>query len=166
MWRQDFSRGGQSSRDFSHLTHVREHCTARGVLGFVRQRWTVILPLAAVVGVIVYLFAGAFNGALEYYVTVAELQAAPPADGRVVKVGGRVQVGSLRTHVDAGANATTYDFIVQQGDNALPVSYIGFVPDTFHESGEVVVTGRLRADRTLVASQILAKCASKYEAKK
>ena len=38
------------------------------------------------------------------------------------------------------------------------------VPDTFKHGAEVVVTGRVRDDGTFDASELLAKCPSKYEA--
>lgn len=108
------------------------------------------------------LFRSAFTGALEYYVTVEELQTGPalPA-GRVIKLGGVVQPGSLAR---TDATPPQYRFAIAQGSRSVPVRYVGFVPDTFHEGGEVVATGRLAADGTLDATDILAKCASKYTA--
>lgn len=108
-----------------------------------------------------YLFRSAFTDALQYYVTVEELQAAPPPRDRVVKVGGTVKRGTL---VQQGDHPVTYTFSISQGEHALPVRYVGLVPDTFHEGGEVVATGRLNATGELDASHILAKCASKYQA--
>ncbi|MBI2344253.1 MAG: cytochrome c maturation protein CcmE [Deltaproteobacteria bacterium] len=121
-----------------------------------------IIPLLLIGGVIGYLFSSAFRSAIQYYVTVAELQAAPPPPGRILKVGGTVKSGTL---TQTGSRPVTYQFTVAQGDDELPVRYTGMVPDTFKEGGEVVATGTLGADGTFEATHILAKCASKYEAK-
>ncbi len=40
----------------------------------------------------------------------------------------------------------------------------GIPPDTFTDEVEVVVEGRLGADGTLLATNVLAKCGSRYEA--
>ncbi len=121
------------------------------------------IALCATLGVIGYLFSSAFRDAIQYYVTVAELQAAPPPAGRILKVGGLVKIGSLHHE---GSAPVVYHFIVTQGALELPVRYAGLVPDTFHEGGEVVVTGRLGSDHEFIATQVLAKCASKYQAGK
>ncbi len=47
----------------------------------------------------------------------------------------------------------------------MNTSYKGFVPDTFKEGSDVVVTGSFDDKGSFVATEILAKCASKYEAK-
>ena len=47
-----------------------------------------------------------------------------------------------------------------------PVTYRGIVPDTFTDQNEieVVVEGRLRHDGVFHATEVLAKCGSRYEA--
>ena len=47
---------------------------------------------------------------------------------------------------------------------SYPVVYVGLVPDTFTEDVEVVVEGRLMRDGTIRATNVLAKCGSRYEA--
>ena len=41
--------------------------------------------------------------------------------------------------------------------------YRGIAPDTFTDSVDVVVGGRMGADGTFRATELLAKCASRYE---
>jgi len=50
------------------------------------------------------------------------------------------------------------------GKVTYPVIYKGLVPDTFSDSADVVVEGRLDAAGTFHATTLLAKCASRYEA--
>jgi cytochrome c-type biogenesis protein CcmE len=45
----------------------------------------------------------------------------------------------------------------------FPVVYRGIIPDTFTDSVDVVVEGRLGRDGTFRATTLLAKCASRYE---
>jgi cytochrome c-type biogenesis protein CcmE len=44
------------------------------------------------------------------------------------------------------------------------VVYRGIIPDTFSDSVEVVVEGRLDSNGVFQATTLLAKCASRYEA--
>lgn len=47
----------------------------------------------------------------------------------------------------------------------ITVRYSGVVPDTFKDDAEVIVTGKLQPGGELfIASELLAKCPSKYEA--
>ena len=41
--------------------------------------------------------------------------------------------------------------------------YRGIAPDTFTDSVDVVVSGRMGTDGTFQATELLAKCASRYE---
>ena len=51
------------------------------------------------------------------------------------------------------------------GTAELPVSYRGLVPDTFTDQQdiEVIVEGRLGRDGVFQATDVLAKCGSRYE---
>jgi len=50
------------------------------------------------------------------------------------------------------------------GDETLPVSYTGVVPDPFRDGREVIVTGKLAEDGTFVAEKdsLITKCPSKF----
>jgi cytochrome c-type biogenesis protein CcmE len=52
---------------------------------------------------------------------------------------------------------------VTDGTRRWPVVYRGIAPDTFTDSVDVVVEGRLGRDGTFQATTLLAKCASRYE---
>ncbi len=58
-----------------------------------------------------------------------------------------------------------YQFVISEGGKNINVLYQGIVPDTFKDGAQVVATGSLKEDGSFVASELLAKCASKYEAK-
>ena len=78
------------------------------------------------------------------------------------KLGAKVVPGSV--HRDRGARRI--DFQVSDGLKTYPVTYHGLVPDTFTDASdiEVVVEGRLGGDGVIRATDVLAKCGSRYEA--
>jgi len=102
-----------------------------------------------------------------YFLTPAVLAAKTAADPTFVdnvgfKVGAKVVPGSIRRD-----NATrTIDFKVSDGVKTYPVTYHGLVPDTFTDANdiEVIVEGRLGHDGVIRATDVLAKCGSRYEA--
>jgi len=110
-----------------------------------------------------------FQGVKEtgvYFLTPTELAAKTSADPTFhnvgIKMGARVVPGSVRRD----AATQTVDFQVTDGAQIYPVTYRGLVPDTFTDASdiEVVVEGRLGADGVFHATDVLAKCGSRYEA--
>jgi cytochrome c-type biogenesis protein CcmE len=102
-----------------------------------------------------------------YFLTPAELAAKTSSDPSFVdnvgfKVGAKVVPGSIRRD-DA---SRTIDFQVSDGVKTYPVTYRGLVPDTFTDANdiEVIVEGRLGHDGVIRATDVLAKCGSRYEA--
>jgi cytochrome c-type biogenesis protein CcmE len=110
-----------------------------------------------------------FQGVKEtgvYFLTPTELAAKTTADPTFynvgLKMGARVVPGSV--HRDVATQ--TIDFQVTDGTHTYPVTYRGLVPDTFTDANdiEVVVEGRLGKDGVFHATDVLAKCGSRYEA--
>lgn len=101
-----------------------------------------------------------------YFLTPTELKGRVAADPTFVnvgiKVGARVVKGSLRR--DPAEHEI--DFRVSDGSTVYPVTYRGTIPDTFTDADdiEVVVEGRLQSDGVIHATDVLAKCGSRYEA--
>jgi len=110
-----------------------------------------------------------FQGVKEtgvYFLTPTELASKTSADPTFhnvgIKMGARVVPGSVRRD----AATQTVDFQVTDGAQIYPVTYRGLVPDTFTDASdiEVVVEGRLGSDGVFHATDVLAKCGSRYEA--
>ena len=118
---------------------------------------------AVILGVAAYLMASSIKSTGEYYLTPQELKARVVADrsflGSGVKLGARVIPGTIKR--DPGGREVAFQ--VSDGDTSYPVIYRGVIPDTFTDSADVVVDGRLEADGTFHATTLLAKCASRYE---
>ena len=79
-----------------------------------------------------------------------------------LKVGAKVVPGSVRRD----QSTRTIDFTVSDGANQFPVTYTGLVPDTFTDASniEVIVEGKYGRDGVFHATEVLAKCGSRYEA--
>ncbi len=97
---------------------------------------------------------------LVYYYTVSEFRKLDGERSGGIRINGKVEDGSIvrqKSGMDVRFNVT-------DGQAAIPVEYHGVLPDTFVDGADVVVEGGLRSDGTFVASSLLAKCPSKYEA--
>jgi cytochrome c-type biogenesis protein CcmE len=126
-----------------------------------------MLGAAVIVTSVATLIAQGVKETGVYFLTPAELSAKTVADPTFVenvgfKVGAKVVPGSVRRD----PNARTIDFKVSDGIKTYPVTYHGLVPDTFTDANdiEVVVEGRLGRDGVIQATDVLAKCGSRYEA--
>jgi cytochrome c-type biogenesis protein CcmE len=101
-----------------------------------------------------------------YFLTPSELAAKTTADPTFydvgLKMGAKVVPGSVRRD-DRNRQV---DFQVSDGIQSYPVTYRGLVPDTFTDANdiEVIVEGRLGRDGVFRATEVLAKCGSRYEA--
>lgn len=101
-----------------------------------------------------------------YFLTPTELMNRTDADPGFhdvgIKVGAKVVPGSVRRD----ASARTIDFRVTDGTREFPVTYTGLVPDTFTDASniEVIVAGKYGRDGVFHATEVLAKCGSRYEA--
>ncbi len=101
-----------------------------------------------------------------YFLTPTELVERTKTDATFydygIKVGAKVVPGSVRRN----PKAQQIDFRVSDGKNEFPVSYHGIVPDTFTDANdiEVIVEGKLGHDGVFRATEVLAKCGSRYEA--
>lgn len=76
-----------------------------------------------------------------------------------LKVGAKVVPGSVRRE------SRTIDFRITDGTSEFPVTYTGIVPDTFTDASniEVIVEGKYGRDGVFHATEVLAKCGSRYE---
>jgi cytochrome c-type biogenesis protein CcmE len=100
----------------------------------------------------------------EFYKHVDEVMVNPEAwQGKNLQLHGFVVKDSILRRRDS----LEYRFKVQNKGAVIDATYTGIVPDTFKDDSEVVLKGRLDADGFRVAPNgVMAKCPSKYEAKK
>jgi len=117
----------------------------------------VSLALIAVLGAVLLAMWGLKDRAAYFY-TPADVVAGKAGAGKSMRLGGMVERGSVKR----GADGVTTRFIVEDGDGRVPVTYRGILPDLFREGSGVVAEGKLVADRSFVADNILAKHDERY----
>ena len=94
-----------------------------------------------------------------YYCTIGELNAmGKKAYTRNLRVAGNVQPGSIQR---SGTNAR---FVLLEQGKTLQVNYQGAEPppDTFKDDAQALAVGTYGRDGVFHATQLQAKCASKY----
>ena len=101
-----------------------------------------------------------------YFLTPSELHARTQADPTLYDVGIKVGAKVVPGSVVRSADHRRIDFKISDGRQVYPVNYHGIVPDTFTgvDDIEVIVDGSLGRDGVIRATEVLAKCGSRYEA--
>lgn len=123
-----------------------------------RRRLVAVLVGMSLLGVATALVLAAFSDNLVFFYSPTDLHAKAIPDGRRVRVGGLVEVGSVKHQTDG--NTTL--FAVTDGSTAMPVAYGGALPDLFREGQGVVIEGKLGHDGTFHADSVLAKHDERY----
>lgn len=126
------------------------------------QSTRITIAVLIVLAVISYLSVTGANANKSYYVTINELQGmGAKAYTRHLRVAGNVQPGSI-AHRGAGAH-----FVLVENDKVLPVDYDGAEPppDTFKDNSQALAIGMYGHDGVFHATELQAKCASKYAPK-
>jgi cytochrome c-type biogenesis protein CcmE len=124
------------------------------------------LRFGAVMAVIIvalgYLAYTGVQDSKSYYVTIKELNGmGNSAYSKRLRVAGNVQPGSIKRE------GTHLQFLLVEQDRTLPVVYNGTEapPDTFKDNAQALAEGKFERDGVFHASNIQAKCASKYAPK-
>ena len=119
----------------------------------------IIVATVIVLATVAYLAVTGVRDNKSYYVTIGELQGmGDKAYVRHLRVAGNVAPGSIER---AGTNAT---FTLLEQGKTLKVAYRGTEPppDTFKDDAQALAIGTYGKDGVFHATQLQAKCASKY----
>lgn len=114
---------------------------------------------AIIIAAISWLAISGARDTKSYYVTISELNnMGPKAYSRNLRVAGNVLPGSIQR---SGPNA---EFTLLEQGKTLKVKYEGAEPppDTFKDDAQALAIGTYGRDGTFHATQLQAKCASKY----
>jgi cytochrome c-type biogenesis protein CcmE len=117
------------------------------------------IAVAIIVGTIIYLAITGIQANKSYYVTIGELQSmGTKAYTRHLRVAGNVAPGSIER------NGTNAHFVLVEQGRKLNVNYQGTEPppDTFKDDAQALATGTFGHDGVFHATELQAKCASKY----
>jgi len=123
------------------------------------QGMRISIAVVVILGTIIYLAISGVQANKSYYVTIQELQGmGDKAYTRHLRVAGNVQPGSIQ---HKGSDA---DFVLVENDRTLRVAYKGDEPppDTFKDNSQALAVGTFGHDGVFHATQLQAKCASKY----
>ncbi len=123
------------------------------------QTFRIGFAVVIVLGVIAWLAVSGIQSNKSYYVTISELQGmGGKAYTRHLRVAGNVVPGSI------ARNGTHAQFVLVELGNRLPVEYAGVEPppDTFKDDAQALAIGTLGRDGVFHATELQAKCASKY----
>jgi cytochrome c-type biogenesis protein CcmE len=127
------------------------------------QTWRIAAAAVVILGTIIYLALSGIDKDKSYYVTISELQGmGNKAYTRHLRVAGDVAANSIQR------NGTNARFVLVEQGHTLPVSYQGIEPppDTFKDGSQALAMGTYGRDGVFHATQLQAKCASKYAAAK
>jgi len=128
-----------------------------------------MVGLVGVALVVTYLIWTGVNDTMVYYLTPSELLAKASADPSFGQVGVKVSGKVVRGSYEKTEGRLLHKFSVSDFEDAsvtFPVEYDDVLPDTFNDQQDVdvVVEGRFREDGVFVATTVLTKCGSRYEA--
>jgi cytochrome c-type biogenesis protein CcmE len=118
-----------------------------------------IVAAVVVVAMVAWLAVTGAHDAKQYYVTITELQGLGNKAYRMnLRVAGNVLPGSIDR---SGPNAK---FTLLEQGRTLRVDYVGAEPppDTFKDDAQALAIGTYGHDNVFHATQLQAKCASKY----
>jgi cytochrome c-type biogenesis protein CcmE len=100
----------------------------------------------------------AFRSNVMFFFDPSQVAAGQVPVGERFRLGGMVTKGS----VQRASGSLEVRFVVTDFAKQVPVLYSGVLPDLFREGQGVVANGRLRADGTFVADEVLAKHDENY----
>ena len=119
----------------------------------------IIAAIVVILATVAYLALTGARDNKSYYVTIGELQGmGNKAYVRHLRVAGNVAPGSIHRV------GTYVDFTLLEQTKKLNVSYKGVEPppDTFKDDSQALAVGTYGTDGVFHATQLQAKCASKY----
>ena len=112
----------------------------------------------ALLGIIAFFVLQALNSNIALYITPTDVAAGKAPQGKAFRIGGLVKEGSLQRQADG----VTMAFVITDTARDIKVNYKGILPDLFKEGKGVVAQGRMTAEDTFTASEVLAKHDENY----
>ncbi|MES3026137.1 MAG: cytochrome c maturation protein CcmE [Pseudomonadota bacterium] len=120
------------------------------------KRFGLVAAALSLLVLATWLILSAFKDNLVFFYTPTQVAAGEAPQGRIFRLGGLVEAGSLRRDGDH------LRFAVTDRVRRIEVAYTGMVPDLFKEGKGVVAQGRLDAQGVFGAAEVLAKHDENY----
>lgn len=118
----------------------------------------------AIVGTVSYLMFTGIKMTAVYSLTPSELIDRVSVDRSFHEVGVKLEGNVIPGTIEHDVGTQTYAFRITDGSAEMPVVYVGLAPDTFVDSSEVFLDGKLDATGVFRATTLTAKCGSRFEA--
>ena len=112
----------------------------------------------AILGIIAALVLNALNSNIALYISPTDVAAGKAPQGKVFRIGGLVKEGSIKRQADG----VTIAFIITDTEKDITVNYKGILPDLFKEGKGAVAQGKMTAEGTFTANEVLAKHDENY----
>lgn len=122
------------------------------------KRLFLVLGIVAGVSVATALILNAFRDNMTFFITPSEVMAKTELPERRFRIGGVVEEGTL----ERDSESTQVKFEVTDTAKNITVIYNGILPDLFREGQGVVVEGRINADGTFEADNVMARHDESY----
>ena len=122
------------------------------------KRLILIATGLATLALAAWLVLSAFQKNMVFFFTPTQILAGEAPQGRSFRMGGMVEMGSIKRQADG----MTVAFIVTDNAQRIPVQYRGILPDLFKEGKGVVAQGKLGKDKLFLAEEVLAKHDENY----
>lgn len=123
-----------------------------------RRRLAMVAGGLAALGIAAALVFSALKQNLVFFFTPSQVLAKEAPIGRVFRIGGLVEEGSVARQLDG----RTVHFLVTDTEQRISVVYQGLLPDLFREGKGVVTQGTLGDDGVFHATEVLAKHDENY----
>ncbi|MEW6088468.1 MAG: cytochrome c maturation protein CcmE [bacterium] len=129
-----------------------------------KQKKVIIGSLIIIIAIGYLIYAG-MRDTMVYYYTVSEVLSKGQSPGdKGIRIGGKVAENSINWNEDN--LDLKFEMEDEKTREKLLIEYHGTLPDTFKEGVTAIVEGKFSGDKIFHAKTLLAKCPSKYEAKK
>lgn len=122
------------------------------------RRLAIIAAGLVVLGIALALVLNALRGNVAFFFSPTQVAAGEAPVNRSFRVGGLVEKGSLQRESDG----LTMRFVVTDTAKSITVRYTGILPDLFKEGAGAIAQGKLDADGTFRATEVLAKHDENY----
>lgn len=124
------------------------------------------LGAAVILGSVALLIVEGIKQTGTYFLTPTQLVERTNADPSFHDVGLKVAAKVVKGSIHRDPADQRVDFKISDGTESFPVTYTGLVPDTFTDASDidVVVEGKLDRSGVFQATDVIAKCGSRYEA--
>ena len=122
------------------------------------KKLALIAAALALLAVIAALVLNALNSNIALYISPTDVAAGKAPQDQLFRIGGMVKEGSVSRQADG----VTIAFVVTDTEQDITVRYKGILPDLFKEGKGVVAQGRLAADGSFAATEVLAKHDENY----